>query len=397
MNKMVSIALKDIKIRFSRPVEWLLFLVLPVVFTVTLSGSLGGSSDPRLPIAVVDQANSPLSQELVGLIQKSEVLRPELESLAQAQSQLSMSEVTAELVIPAEFDVEHLETGDGQLVIYQPSGRQTDAAVQQAVYSVVQTISSTINAARYSTAVAEKTQPFASASERLAYFEGSIQAAKSLLDKAAVNNNLSSNISEKAPDIDPRARASAGQLIGWTFIVQLTSAVIFVTERRKGTLHRLWVTPTGKYTILVGTIIGQAFIAVSQMILLAAFGILVLKLNWGRDPLALTLMILATSMAASALGTAMGTFVRTERQAASLSVILGLMMSILGGISYPLELFPKTLQVLSMIFPTRWSMQGMLDIVQRGLGLNAVLPDAAVLCGFALACIAIGVHRFTYE
>jgi len=42
-------------------------------------------------------------------------------------------------------------------------------------------------------------------------------------------------------------------------------------------------------------------------------------------------------------------------------------------------------------------MQGMLDIVLRGEGLPAVLPEAAVLLAFAAIFFSIGVLRFLYE
>jgi ABC-2 type transport system permease protein len=42
-------------------------------------------------------------------------------------------------------------------------------------------------------------------------------------------------------------------------------------------------------------------------------------------------------------------------------------------------------------------MQGMLDLVLRGGGLQDVLPEAAVLLGFAAIFFAIGILRFRYE
>jgi hypothetical protein len=42
-------------------------------------------------------------------------------------------------------------------------------------------------------------------------------------------------------------------------------------------------------------------------------------------------------------------------------------------------------------------MQGMLDLVLRGQGLAAVLPEAGVLVGFAALFFTIGILRFKYE
>jgi ABC-2 type transport system permease protein len=75
----------------------------------------------------------------------------------------------------------------------------------------------------------------------------------------------------------------------------------------------------------------------------------------------------------------------------------GMVMALLGGCWYPLELFPQVIQQVVKILPTRWAMQGMLDIVLRGQGVADVLPEAAVLLGFAAVFYAIGILRFRYE
>ena len=84
-------------------------------------------------------------------------------------------------------------------------------------------------------------------------------------------------------------------------------AGMFAYERQKGTLRRLLTTPTRKASYLLGTIAGQVVMALVQMLLLVVFGIVVMKLNWGRSPAALALMLIASTLAAAALGTALGT------------------------------------------------------------------------------------------
>jgi len=42
-------------------------------------------------------------------------------------------------------------------------------------------------------------------------------------------------------------------------------------------------------------------------------------------------------------------------------------------------------------------MQGMLDLVLRGGGLQDILPEAGILLGFAVIFFSVGVWRFRYE
>src|SRR5215813_8107941 len=198
-------------------------------------------------------------------------------------------------------------------------------------------------------------------------------------------------------DYDPRANSSAGQLITWAFIPLFGISALFAYERQKGTLRRLLTTPSSKATFLLGTIFGQVMIALIQMSLLVGFGIFVMKLHWGRDPLALFVILLTSALAAAAFGTTLGTFIKTEGQASGLSIMFGMIFALMGGCWYPLELFPPAIQNAVKILPTTWAMQGMLDLVLRGKGLMDILPEAGVLLGFAVIFFGVGVWRFKFE
>ncbi len=122
-----------------------------------------------------------------------------------------------------------------------------------------------------------------------------------------------------------------------------------------------------------------------------------MKLNWGREPLALFILLFASALAAAAFGTTMGTFIKTEGQASGLSIMFGMVFALMGGCWYPLELFPPAIQNAVKILPTTWAMQGMLDLGLRGGGLIDILPEVGVLLGFAVIFFSVGVMRFRYE
>jgi ABC-2 type transport system permease protein len=397
MKKILAIAWKDTLLRFDSWSRWLFFLILPIVFTVVLAGGTGSSSDSRVRLVVVDQANSPLSADLVAALENSQAVRPDLLTLAQAESQFSQRSASAVLIIPAGFDLAHLEQGSIQLELRQQPNDMNAMIAQRAVQSVISRVSSAADIANNSVAAAERIQPFASAADRQAYFNEALDQAQSLLSEAPSRVTESKGSTKDTIDYDPRANSSAGQLITWVFIPLIGISSMFASERQKGTLRRLLTTPTRKGTYLLGTIFGQVVTALVQMLLLIVFGLYVMKLNWGSHPLALFVMMTASALAAAALGTTLGTFVKTESQASGLSIMTGMITALLGGCWYPLELFPKAVQTVVQVLPTTWAMRGMLGIVLRGQGLAAVLPIAGVLLAFAAVFFAVGIWRFRYE
>jgi ABC-2 type transport system permease protein len=150
---------------------------------------------------------------------------------------------------------------------------------------------------------------------------------------------------------DPRANSSLGQMITWVFIPLIGLSAMFAMERQAGTLRRILVTPTTKTTIVAGTVLGQVLTALVQMLILILFGIFVMKVNWGNSPLAIALMITSSALAAAALGTMLGTFVKTEGQANGLSIMVGMVMAMMGGCWYPIELFPEVMRDIVRFSP----------------------------------------------
>jgi len=171
---------------------------------------------------------------------------------------------------------------------------------------------------------------------------------------------------------------------------------LFAYERQQGTLRRVLTTPTSKATFLLGTITGQVAMALIQMTLLVLFAVLAFKLNWGNPP-GVFLILTCSALAAAAIGTTMGTFIKSEGQAMGLSIMAGMLMGMLGGCWFPLELFPPVMQTIARIFPTTWAMQGLLDLLLRGGGFMDILPEAGVLLGFAVLFFSVGVWRFRFE
>ena len=133
-----------------------------------------------------------------------------------------------------------------------------------------------------------------------------------------------------------------------------------------------------------------------QLAILILFSTLVMKVHWGNLP-ALALVLVAFTLCASALGTMVGTVVKSEGQANGLSIMIGMVMAMMGGCWYPIELFPQVIRTAAKVLPTTWAMQGVLDVALRGQALSGIRLEVVVLLGFALVFYVVGVARFKYE
>jgi ABC-2 type transport system permease protein len=398
MKKIFAIAWKDVIIRFASRSELLFFIVLPLVFTFLLTGGTPqGEEDPRNELTVVDEAKTEISQQIIEELKSSTAIRPTLVSRQEAQSLFDDRRADVVLILPTGLDLDSLQSGSAEVELLQQPNNLNALVAERAVSTALRRVSSSISAAQNAVRQREAIQPFASDAERGSYFQASLALAQDTQQDAPERVTLTEGNTEDQVDYDPRANTSAGQLITWVFIPLFAISALFAYERQQGTLRRLLTTPATKATFLLGTIIGQVAMALVQMLLLVGFGILVMKLSWGRDPVALLVILITSALAAAAFGTTMGTFIKTESQASGLSIMFGMVFALMGGCWYPLELFPPGIQNAVKVLPTTWAMQGMLDLVLRGGGLQDVLPEAGVLLGFALTFFSLGVWRFRYE
>jgi ABC-2 type transport system permease protein len=398
MKKILAIAWKDAIIRFVSSSELLFFIILPVLFTFLLAGGTpSGDEDPRIRLLVVDEARTMLSGQIIEELEQSTAVYPEVTSRDEAQSQFDARRASAIVIIPTGVTIESLPGDSAEVEMLQQPNNMNATIAQRALLTALRRVSSSISAAQNAVRQHESIQPFSSEQERQSYFESSLELARGIQEEAPERVTVVDALTEDQVEYDPRANSSAGQLITWVFIPLFGISALFAYERQQGTLRRLLTTPSNKATFLLGTISGQVGMALVQMLLLVGFGILVMKLNWGREPLGLFVILLASALAAAAFGTAMGTFIKTEGQASGLSILFGMVFALMGGCWYPLELFPPVVQSAVRVLPTTWAMQGMLDLVLRGGGLPQVLPEAAVLLGFAVLFFSVGVWRFRYE
>ena len=398
MKKIFAIAWKDAIVRFASSSELLFFIILPIVFTFLLAGGTpSGNEDNRIPLLVVDEAQTAISQQMLVELENSTAVRSEVVSRAEAQSQFDERRASAVFIIPAGIDIDSLQSASAEVELLQQPNNINATVAERAVLTAIRRVSSAISAAQSAVNAREAKQPFVHETEKQTYFESSLKLAQSIQADAPERVTVVEGLTEDQVEYDPRANSSAGQLITWVFIPLFGISALFAYERQQGTLRRLLTTPSRKATFLLGTISGQVVMALVQMLLLVGFAILVMKLNWGREPLALFVILFASALAAAAFGTTMGTFIKTEGQASGLSVMFGMVFALMGGCWYPLELFPPAIQNAVKVLPTTWAMQGMLDLVLRGGGLMDILPEAGVLLGFAVLFFSVGVWRFRFE
>ncbi|ASR37621.1 ABC transporter [Prauserella marina] len=189
-------------------------------------------------------------------------------------------------------------------------------------------------------------------------------------------------------------------IISWAVSIAAVfgAALTFVSWRKKQVLRRLRLAPVQPVTVLTSRVVVSLGIAVLQFALFVAVALLPvfgLRLS-GQWWLAIPLLLLGT-LAFFSIGMLVGAFCKTEEAASGAANLITLPMAFLSGAFFPIDAIPSWLQGISWAFPMRHLNEGILDVMVRGKGAEALLIPALVLVAFTAVVGFVAAKVFRWE
>jgi len=108
-------------------------------------------------------------------------------------------------------------------------------------------------------------------------------------------------------------------------------------------------------------------------------------------------LVLAGTLAFLSIGLLAGVLTKSVEAASAISNLIVIPMAFLSGSFIPLNDAPSWLQSVSEVFPLRHLNDAMLDVLARGDGPGAALPQLGLLLGFALVVALVAVRLFRWD
>lgn len=186
--------------------------------------------------------------------------------------------------------------------------------------------------------------------------------------------------------------AAAQQLAGVAVIFLLFSVSraggVLLEEKQSGTLKRILTSPISPRGFMLGKLFAVSLNGIVQISVVALAGCLAFGIPIFHSPLALLLIIAATAVCAASFGMVFATFCQTSEQVLATATFVILAMSLVGGSMVPEFLLPAWAQKLSVLTLNGWAMTGFLNVLARGAGTLAIIPQLAAL--LAMSAIFLG-------
>jgi ABC-2 type transport system permease protein len=170
-----------------------------------------------------------------------------------------------------------------------------------------------------------------------------------------------------------------------------------VDLRSRGVIKRFIVTPVKPYQMAISVIASRLVIMLMQVVILTAIaiGFFHVSINWN------VLSIIAFTMLGGTvfliLGLLISSFAKTYETAAPLTAGIGLPLTALGNIFFPIEKLPEAVQVLAKILPITYLADGLRKVYLAPFDWSMLYLDFLVLFLWAAALLALVIWRFKLE
>ena len=423
LSQIYAIFIKELKLLWKDREALTLLFAMPAFFILVMSFALetvfeAGTAQRPLEILVINEDRGPLAQEAIEDLKRIEAL-----SLIETQDGAVLTLAKAEGLIHEEKYSLALHFKDCFSEQMQKISSESSASASsislisdpvinsQLLASVSGTVQGVLDRRLFMIRLPRMLQDQFSA-EMESYLPKSLAAfQKNGFDPERLMSRLKEDLksgnrlvlqvaSPRSMKKTRRPTSTEQNVPGYTifgvFFIVLTLASGFMQEKKDGTFQRILTAPVSKASILVGKLLPFYVVNLVQIAIMFFIGVIVFQMDLGYIP-ALILISMALSAVANGMGLFVAAICRTEAQVNGLSVLLAVTLAALGGMMVPAYLMPGFMKTLSLFTPHAWALGGYQDIIIRGLGLGAVLPETGILLLFAAFFFGMALWRFRFD
>jgi len=181
------------------------------------------------------------------------------------------------------------------------------------------------------------------------------------------------------------------------FVAMVAGGIILVDDRARGIHEGYFVTPLTSMDLVGGLTLSATTLSLIMGTMVTVSSILIAQLPiiGGLK----TLLLVELTIFLLALGLVLFMFTLMARVSnpmtpRALFGILNVITFFPSGALYPTESYPAWLQALSRVNPMRYAVHALRNLLLKGVGFGAVLPDYLVLVAFAATMLVLASVLF---
>lgn len=164
--------------------------------------------------------------------------------------------------------------------------------------------------------------------------------------------------------------------------------------KSRGVIKRFLVTPISQAELVLSVLASRMLIAIAQVILLSAVGVIFFDAKISINIAPILILTMLGSGIFLLMGLLISMFADSYEAAAPITTVVGLPMTFLGNVFFPVESLPATLQVLGSLLPITYLADGLRTLFLESGSWQAVLADIGILTAWFIGILALSLWQF---
>jgi ABC-2 type transport system permease protein len=367
LSRMLAVAERDLR-RFRRNIQLVIPMVMmPIIYLLILGKSMGGDLH-HLPVAIVVEdrgaAAAGVRRQIVTLATARDLFKVQDEAEAPAAiAKLRQGQYRAVIIVPNDFSEDY--------------ARGERARLGLAVDNTDATSANTVEAEMR-------------------------RAMASWREVGAAPPSADVGIDVDRVDVyghkDYMQYLVPGVIaLALFFVAMVAGGIILVDDRARGIHEGYFVTPLTAMDLVGGLTLSATTLSLIMGTMVTVSSILIAQLPiiGGLK----TLLLVELTILLLALGLVLLMFTLMARVSnpmtpRALFGILNVITFFPSGALYPTESYPGWLQALSRVNPMRYAVHALRNLLLKGVGFGAVLPDYLILIAFAATMLVLASALF---
>ena len=429
-----AIVAKDIKLHLGNRRALIITIAIPIAIASLFGSIFGGQSGKaragRVPVQMADLDQSKLSADIITNLAQDELLAVSIVDENTARQSVRRGKVAVAVIFPRNFGEDASRgffrpgTKPVLTILHDPS-RNIEAGMVQGILlqHVMQAVSKNVfsggtgrDYTREALKNIDQINGLSPESERL--LRNMLTSVDQWQEHTGTDSALNTfgpaagglAMPFKVQDEQTAGMAGAesrgyngyahsfgGMSMQFVLMAAIEWGLGILLERQRGLWRRLRAAPVSRGTLLAGRMTSSGIIAFSILAICWGFSMAVFNVQVSGSWVGFIGCNVALAIFAASLGLFIAALGRTPEATRGIAILVILILVMLGGAWAPSFLFPDWLREITLLFPTRWAMDGFDAMTWRGLGLRSAFAPIGMLLGSAAICGLLALRCFRWE
>ena len=171
-------------------------------------------------------------------------------------------------------------------------------------------------------------------------------------------------------------------------VTALMSSITLAREKETGTMNMLLITPVKKVYVIIGKVIPYMCLSLISTIMIIVISVFVFKMPVNGSIWLLLLLCIVFMFTAASFGMMISAISKTQIDAMMVTMMgLFLPTVLLSGFLFPLDNMPMFFQGLADVFPAKWFIIAIKDVMIKGSGFFDIWKYLGILILMAIILV----------